>query len=362
MTDLTGWTPQNWGGLVALGGGLGHWNRRRQMGNALESLGPDATLEDMARALLDSNPEAALKTMIEARQAQALEAHRGRQEAPMGYRWGDDGNLSFIPGGPQDPSVKRTMGDRPNAPQGYVWRDPENPMAGLDPVPGGPAERVPAEVAARSGMSKSFIDQAPSIRSALAAGELSGPANAAKGLAGIGRQGELRRQIDSGSEALLRNLTGAGMNESEARNYVRRYQFSATDGPQQQVSKLDQLLRELQYVETEIRRGRGGMPGAEPEGVPQTNNYNDEGSSWEVDPAGAQVVPQNEAGMATLPNGMRDPAPQPKQEWVQKLMAKLAQYPDPADQKEIMEEWERHYGLGAGAADRFLGRDVQAGR
>jgi hypothetical protein len=55
-------------------------------------------------------------------------------------------------------------------------------------------------------------------------------------------------------------------------------------------------------------------------------------------------------------------APQPKPAWVVSLRAKLSQYPDPADQEEIMREWERHYELGNGAADRFLGRDVQAGR
>lgn len=360
MADY-GWLPQiDTSALFKLGQGLANRQQNNRVRDALSALPPEASLEDMARSLLQSNPTLGLKTMIEARQAQALEAYRGRQqEPPMGYRWNERGDLDFIPGGPQDPAVKRTMTDRQNAPQGYSWADPDDPMKGLVPIPGGPAERVPAEVAARSGMSKSFLDQAPSIREALAAGELSGPKNAAKGMAGIGRQGELRRQIDSGSEALLRNLTGAGMNESEARNYIRRYQFSPTDTPAQQVSKLDQLARELRYVETEIRRGRGGMPEAQPSD--QTGNYNDEGASWSIDPAGATVVP-DEAGMATLPNGMPDGAPQPKPEWVQALMAKLAQYPDPQDQKEIMGEWERHFKLGAGAADRFLGRDVQAGR
>jgi hypothetical protein len=56
-------------------------------------------------------------------------------------------------------------------------------------------------------------------------------------------------------------------------------------------------------------------------------------------------------------------APQPKPEHVQKLKALLAQYPDPKDQAEIMAEWEKKYPqYGRGAADHFLGRDVQAGR
>lgn len=62
--------------LGRIGSDLGDWNKRRQLGNALSSLGPDASLEEMARAIQGIDPALGLKTMIEARQAQALEAYR----------------------------------------------------------------------------------------------------------------------------------------------------------------------------------------------------------------------------------------------------------------------------------------------
>jgi hypothetical protein len=71
--------------------------------------------------------------------------------------------------------------------------------------------------------------------------------------------------------------------------------------------------------------------------------------------------PQYQADMAG--GRFSTAAPQPKPEHLQKLQTLLAQFPDPKDQAEIMEEWERKYPqYGRGAADHFLGRDVQAGR
>lgn len=181
-----------------------------------------------------------------------------KPDVPAGYRLARDGNLEFIPGGPADPAVKRAQGDRQNAPPGYAWVDPENPKAGLQAIPGGPAEKVDSQVAARLGLAESFLGQLPQIRGRLAAGDATGPLDALQAKFGVGAPGELRRQIESGSEALLRNLTGAGMNMTEAEKYVKRYELEATDTIGSITSKMNQLERELKFTMEAVRRGRGG--------------------------------------------------------------------------------------------------------
>lgn len=185
---------------------------------------------------------------------------------PAGFQLDTAGGLKPIPGGPADPAYLRTKGDKQNAPSGYRWIDPENPNAGMVAIPGGPGEKVDAEVAGRLGLAKSFLGQLPDIRKRVEAGEITGPIDAAQAYAGMGGPGEIRRQIDSGAESLLRMLTGAGMIKDEAKNYVRRYQFSPTDTSTTVLSKLNQLERELNSVGETVGKGRGGWspPAASP--------------------------------------------------------------------------------------------------
>lgn len=177
---------------------------------------------------------------------------------PPGFEPNPGGGLRPIAGGPADPSYKRTVTDKQNAPAGYKWADPNNTDAGLVAIPGGPGEKVSAEVAARLGLAKSFLGQLPEIRRRVQAGEATGLVDGAMGAANVGGSGELRRQIASGAEALLRNLTGAGMNIDEARKYVARYEPQWNDSSQTVLSKLNQLERELRSVNDVVSQGRGG--------------------------------------------------------------------------------------------------------
>lgn len=177
---------------------------------------------------------------------------------PAGFQADASGGLKPIPGGPADPAYLRTKGDKQNAPSGYKWIDPENPNAGMAPIPGGPGEKVDAEVAGRLGLAKSFLGQLPEIRKRVEAGEITGPVDAGMAMLGMGGPGEIRRQMDSGAEALLRILTGAGMNMEEAREYTRRYRFDPTDKSTTVLSKLNQLERELNSVGETVGKGRGG--------------------------------------------------------------------------------------------------------
>lgn len=156
-------------------------------------------------------------------------------------------------------------------PANYRWADPKDKAKGVVPVEGGPAEKIEAEVGARLGLAKSFLGELPDIKDRLEKGELGveNPAAQAKALAGLGVPGELRRKIDSGADALVRMLSGAGMNIQEAQDYVRRYRLGATDTKAVLLSKMTQLERELTSIGEVMGRGRGGnivAPGATTQG------------------------------------------------------------------------------------------------
>jgi hypothetical protein len=165
-----------------------------------------------------------------------------------------------------DPNTKTFQSSTDEAypddpPVNYRWADPNNKAAGVVPIKGGPGEKIESEVGARLGLAKSFMDQLPSIQKRIDAGEagLDNPVNHTMAALGVGAPGELRRQIDSGADALQRMLTGAGMPESEAANYVRRYTFDRTrDTAASLKSKTNQLARELTYIGDVIGKGRGG--------------------------------------------------------------------------------------------------------
>ena len=75
----------------------------------------------------------------------------------------------------------------------------------------------------------------------------------------MGEQGEVSRKVRSGTDALIRALTGQGMAISEAQKYVARYEIQPTDTKDTALSKLDQLQDELSRAEQEAFRGRGGI-------------------------------------------------------------------------------------------------------
>lgn len=122
-------------------------------------------------------------------------------------------------------------------------------------------EKMDEPTAARLGMAKSFVGQLPEIRQRIEAGELAGVVNIGKAKIGTGKPGELRRMIDSGADALLRMLTGAGMNIQEANDYTRRYRFDPLTeyiDPKNLLSKMKQLERELVTIGEIVGKGRGG--------------------------------------------------------------------------------------------------------
>jgi hypothetical protein len=73
--------PIDFSALSQIGQQFGSTIKNRRMSNALSSLGPDASLEDMSRAMLAIDPALGAKMMIEARQADALSGYRQDQLA-----------------------------------------------------------------------------------------------------------------------------------------------------------------------------------------------------------------------------------------------------------------------------------------
>jgi hypothetical protein len=181
------------------------------------------------------------------------------QAAPAGFRRTEAG-LEIIKGGPHDPEVQRREAEAKRGP-----------------------EKVEAELGARVGLARSFLGEVDSIRERVKAGGLSGYGLGGRGslsaALGTGEAGELRRKIDSGADALLRNLTGAGMGIQEANDYARRYRWSPMDTDEQRLSKLDQLERELRSVVDVVGTGRGG-PGKLLGGTVGGGLPGSEGGGW----------------------------------------------------------------------------------
>lgn len=156
-------------------------------------------------------------------------------------------------------------------PPGYRWKDPNNRDAGVQPIPGGPAEEIPAELAARIGLADNFLRQYDDIRKGVASGSVTGPydrLNAGRNQSSD--QAAIMRQVQSGVDALKRMLTGAGMNIAEADEYAQRYLPTFTDNADSAAAKLDQLKAELESTRSMALRGRGNIPS------PAGQNNNDD--------------------------------------------------------------------------------------
>ena len=122
---------------------------------------------------------------------------------------------------------------------------------------------LPAEVAARIGLGEGFLRNYDSIKAKAQKfyGSKS-PYEQVKRRGQLffntGEGGELWRAVESGKEALVRQLTGAGMAQAEAENQASRYGLSALDTDYDALSKLEGLRQDLINTATGAYKGRGG--------------------------------------------------------------------------------------------------------
>jgi hypothetical protein len=160
--------------------------------------------------------------------------------------------------------------DREKLSPGYRWVDPNDISKGEVPVTGGPAEQMPAELAARVGLAKDALKKLDTVEQAAKEGVMTGPIDYTTGtVLGRGKAGEMSRELNAGSEALVRMLTGAGMNASEAKREASQYLVQPTDNAETLANKVSQLKRRLQATIVEATRGRGGVnPASQTTGDP----------------------------------------------------------------------------------------------
>jgi hypothetical protein len=127
--------------------------------------------------------------------------------------------------------------------------------------------QIPAEMGARIGLGDNFLDElnvasingGPPLRERIKTvfgGDVASQTAARGQLAsGMGEPAAIWRRVESGKEALIRQLTGAGKSEEEAKDQAARYSIGPTDSVTTMLDKMDGLERDLQST-------RGGAIGA----------------------------------------------------------------------------------------------------
>lgn len=144
-------------------------------------------------------------------------------------------------------------------PANFMWIDPADQGKGVKPIPNGPGEQIPGELAARVGMADNFIqNDLPQVRKRVKEGEVTGPIDRFRAAnQSSSPQAEVYRKVQSGVEVLSRLLSGAGMTQVEIDEKAQRYMPTYTDNADSMASKLDQLENELQAAKGMALRGRG---------------------------------------------------------------------------------------------------------
>lgn len=142
--------------------------------------------------------------------------------------------------------------------------DPETGALTLMPGGGGGSGgTLPAEMGARIGLGDQFLkSDIPEIEPGIKAGDATGPVDYLMGVIGKGNAGVIHRRMASGVDALRRNLTGAGMGQSEANDYTNRYLPGPLDDATTLESKLRSLEADLNAVKTGALAGKTGNLGA----------------------------------------------------------------------------------------------------
>ena len=142
-------------------------------------------------------------------------------------------------------------------PIGYRFNDAGN----LDPIPGGPGEKISAELSARLGLAKKFLKESPDLQTQIKKGTATGLIDYAQGAMGFGESGALQRRIADGADALQRMLTGAGMPASEAADYSNRFRATYKDNSNTLLDKVTNLDTVLRAQIEMASRGHGDILG-----------------------------------------------------------------------------------------------------
>ncbi len=157
----------------------------------------------------------------------------------------------------------------PGQGQRWVYGDNNQPM--LEDVPGFKAAptALPAEIGARIGLAEGFLKRYDGIYKKLP--ELETVLGRGQVLFNTGIGAEVKRHIETGAEALVRSLTGAGKSKEEAESYASRYLPSPLDTAFDLKSKLEGLRYDLENSIQGTMKDKGGWksPAKDPiKGIP----------------------------------------------------------------------------------------------
>lgn len=137
-------------------------------------------------------------------------------------------------------------------PSGYRWTEDGQ---GLEPIPGGPAEKLTPEQAGKIALAESSTDFMPDVKTALVDPKMLNPIATAFE---IGETGEGYRKLDMALDAYVRATTGATMNKEELRNVYGQFYPRSYDSRKTRQQKFDSLTSFLTKYQTGLRKGRGG--------------------------------------------------------------------------------------------------------
>lgn len=139
------------------------------------------------------------------------------------------------------------IGGKP--PKGFRFKEPGDPMQGVEAIPGGPADRMSPEAAAKTQMVAQGVTDVQSARSMLfkpdgsidrallAQANIPGLGGAIPGTDGV----LFRSLIFNALNAQLRAESGAAVPETEVERAIERFLPSPFDNPETTKSKLDRL-------------------------------------------------------------------------------------------------------------------------
>jgi hypothetical protein len=163
-------------------------------------------------------------------------------------------------------SVAESRGIKP--PAGYLWNDPDNPEAGVSPIPGY-EQTIPGEVAGKVAMMNMARERIAKTRAALerswGAADIAKNAAANVPLIGdiavaSGDIGVAQRDVRTGIEATLRTMTGAAAPEQEVKRYMEMFAPGIKDTKETAKQKLDGLMKFMEDADKIVMQGRGKAP------------------------------------------------------------------------------------------------------
>jgi hypothetical protein len=403
MTIAFNPTPIDFSSLANLGQNIGGALGQHNLGTAMQSaIGPNGEYDynKMISVLAGRNPMLAAKLATDAKEAEALAAYRKDSLVPPEVRLYDHvypGRRGADAGPPAPGTVQVAQGDAPQGgpsladfltdkkggKPGEIARDKEFGKEVADWRAGGGF----AAVSRQLGQLGAGVDALDAAAAKGGGSRISGPivGSLSDGINSFINPEAIntREVIEESIQSSLRKVLGAQYTQLEGEALLRRT-FNPRLDEKTNATRARRVMHQLKtmaavkddaanYFEEHgtLRGWNGTIPNMDAIDA-DAPTPDEEGaknqSRLEASPAG-DPTPMTGRSFVEPVMGEAGPgkdkygAPIPKPEHVVRLRQKLSQHPDPQDQALIMEEWERKFPqYGRGAADRALGRDVQAGR